>query len=219
MPQRHFILTFHGIGEPPPTVPDGERRFWVAREVLEATLDQVATRSDVSVTFDDGNRSDADIALPALVKRGLSARFFVLSDRLEQPGYLDADDLRVLAAAGMSVGCHGVGHRPWTGLDTNELRDELDAARSLLEDAVGAPVTEASCPFGIYDRRVLRQLRSMGFERVYTSDGGRTDPNAWLQARNTVEAGWEPTPERLSGREPASTRLVRRAKQIVKRWR
>ncbi len=49
-----------------------------------------------------------------------------------------------------------------------------------------AAVTQAACPFGAYDRRVLRSLRGYGYERVFTSDGGRLRADRWLQARNSV---------------------------------
>src|SRR4051794_40406907 len=44
------------------------------------------------------------------------------------------------------------------GSSTTALRVELVDARRLLEDIVERPVCEAACPFGSYDRRVLRLL-------------------------------------------------------------
>jgi peptidoglycan/xylan/chitin deacetylase (PgdA/CDA1 family) len=214
-----MILTFHGLGEPPAHVPTGERPFWVRADVFEATLDEVARRPNVAVTFDDGNRSDVDIALPALRARGLVAKFFIAAGRLDRPGYLGRDDLLALADAGMTVGSHGVNHEPWTALGPEALDEELTGSRSILEEALGRPVTEASCPFGKYNRRVLATLRRAGYERVYTSDGGRARPSAWLQPRNTLTSAWEPTAARLDGREPARRSLARRAKRTVKQLR
>ena len=57
-------------------------------------------------------------------------------------------------------------------------------------------MTEAACPFGSYDRRVLESLRGSGYRRVYTSDRGTTDAEDYLQARNTV--GPDDRPELLS---------------------
>jgi peptidoglycan/xylan/chitin deacetylase (PgdA/CDA1 family) len=219
VPERRVNLTFHGIGDPPPHVEGSELGVWVDRDLYEATLDEVAHRRDVLITFDDGNASDVAIALPALRERGMSAKFFIVADRLDQPGYLTGDQVRELADAGMTVGFHGLRHRSWRSLSDDELIDDLERGRWLLEEALGRPVTEASCPFGEYDRRVLGRLRRLGYERAYTSDGGAARPRAWLQPRTTVGAGWEPTPARLSGREPAPTRVVRGAKRAVKRLR
>jgi peptidoglycan/xylan/chitin deacetylase (PgdA/CDA1 family) len=217
--RRHVILTFHGIGEPPAHVDVDEARFWVDQDRLEATLDLVAPRRDVLVTFDDGNRSDIEIALPALRRRRMTGCFFIVAERLDQAGYLTGDDVRALSGAGMTVGFHGLRHKSWRSLTDAELKYDLERGRSLLEEALARRVTEASCPFGEYDRRVLRHLRGLGHERVYTSDGGAARSGAWLQPRNTVEAHYEPTDAGLSGEEPARERLLRSVKRTLKRLR
>ncbi|HEX8744816.1 MAG TPA: polysaccharide deacetylase family protein [Thermoleophilaceae bacterium] len=214
-----MILTFHGVGPVPDHVGGSERSVWIERDLYESILDEVRDRDDVAITFDDGNRSDLDVALPALLDRGMRATFFVLGDRIGAPGYLDAGGVRALAAAGMGVGCHGAAHRPWRSLAGDSLRADVAGGRSAIERALGGPVREASCPFGDYDRRVLGELRRLGFERAYTSDGGWTRERGWLQARNTVTADWGPLRARLEGREPARARAVRSAKRLVKRWR
>ena len=56
----------------------------------------------------------------------------------------------------------------------------------MLEQVVGRPITEAACPFGSYDRRVLRQSAAHGYRRAYTSDAGTGPSTRWLQATNTV---------------------------------
>jgi len=85
----------------------------------------VRHRPDVRIFFDDSNRSDVDIALPALLERGMRATFFVLAGRLDDPAHLDDSDLRRLVAAGMGIGSHGMRHRDWRRLDDAELDDEL----------------------------------------------------------------------------------------------
>jgi len=56
-------------------------------------------------------------------------------------------EVRELADAGMTVGFHGLHHRSWRSLGAQELKDDLERGRSVLEDALGRAVTEASCPF------------------------------------------------------------------------
>ncbi len=121
----------------------------------------------------------------------------------------------------MTIGCHGMRHRAWRGLDDGALREELVDAKAILEDVVGRPVTQAACPFGSYDRRVLRRLRGSGYHHVYTSDRGTTRSREFLQARNSIGPHDEPAVlehiERLEA--PAYRALPRRAKLAVKRWR
>ena len=160
---RIINLTFHGIGDPQRRLEPGEEQIWLDPEHFEAILASAVGQSDVRITFDDGNTSDLEYALPALRRCGLTATFFMVAGRLGVPGFLDESGVRELAAAGMDVGSHGMHHRPWRRLDDRALREELVDAKELLEGVIERPVTEAACPFGSYDCRVLRALaRGMG---------------------------------------------------------
>lgn len=214
MSQPLVNLTFHGIGSPARPLDPGEQAVWVSRERFLAVLDAVAGRDGVRVTFDDGNRSDLTTALPALRDRGLTGTFFVVAGRLGEPEFLDEDDVRALAGAGMTVGSHGMRHRAWRALDAAALREEVVDAKARLETVLERPVTEAACPFGSYGRRSLGALRDAGFRRVYTSDRGHASADAWIQARTTIteESPLEPI---LAG----ETSLTRRAKRVIKQWR
>src|ERR1022692_3450025 len=162
-------LCFHGIGTPGrPQEPD-EDLYWVSEARFDELLTVIARHPSVRITFDDGNASDADIALPLLRRHGLTATFFVVSSRIDQPGSLTSAGVKELVRGGMGVGSHGKGHRPW-------------------REATNAELDEVACPFGSYDRRVLRAIRSCGFQRVYTVDGGPARSDAWLQSRYTVRA-------------------------------
>jgi peptidoglycan/xylan/chitin deacetylase (PgdA/CDA1 family) len=215
-----LVLTFHGLGEPPGSVPDSERDVWVPAEWFEAIVD-VLPRAGVSLAFDDGNVSDIEHALPALTRRERIARFFPLTGRLDSAGYLSADDIAQLSAAGMKIGSHGMRHRDWRGLTEAELTEELVASREVLADLVSTDITEAACPFGSYDRRVLRALRASGYERVFTSDGGTHAVGSWLCSRTTVSRSrplhdWLELVSRGAGRPPGPVQL---GKRLFKRAR
>jgi peptidoglycan/xylan/chitin deacetylase (PgdA/CDA1 family) len=219
--RRSINLTFHGVGKPRRPLDSGEAGVWVDHDRFISVLDSVTGREDVRITFDDGNASDVEDALPALRDRKLRATFFVVAGRLGEPNFVDAAAVRELTAAGMGVGCHGMRHRPWRGLDEQQLHEELVEAKAILEETTGAPVTEAACPFGSYDRRVLQTLRRSGYARVYTSDRGTTDPHEFLQPRNTVGAqeGGD-LMQRIESLEASLPQAMsRRAKLAVKRWR
>lgn len=219
--KRSINLTFHGVGDPGRRLEAGEADVWVTHAAFLSLLDAAVGRDDVRITFDDGNASDIEHALPALRERDLKASFFVVAGRLGQPRFLSADDVRELAAAGMEIGCHGMRHRPWRGLDPTALHEELVAAKATLEAVVERPVKTAACPFGAYDRRVLETVRRSGYRHVYTSDRGLARADGFLQARNSV--GPADAPDllgRIASLDAAPHRaLPRRAKLAVKRWR
>ena len=220
IPGSMMVLNFHCIGRPKREFADGEGDVHVDRQQFAEILDVVRGRSDVRLTFDDGNRSDVGEALPELVRRGLRAEFFICAGRLGTPEFLDEDDVRELRQAGMSVGSHGMDHVRWRRLDPAGIDREIVEAKQILEDALQAPVDAAACPFGSYDRRTLRALRAAGFECVYTSDGGRADSADWLIARNTVRrSDSAESIERMLDNSRETASLLRKGKGWVKQWR
>ncbi|MGZ5321679.1 MAG: polysaccharide deacetylase family protein [Solirubrobacterales bacterium] len=221
MRRRIINLTFHGIGEPERALEPGEEQVWLDSDQFQSALDSVVGRSDVRITFDDGNASDVEQALPGLRQRGLTATFFIVAGRLGDPGFLDERGVRALAAAGMGIGSHGMRHRSWRQLDKRALEEEHATAKRLLEEVVDRPVTEAACPFGSYDRGVLRSLRRHGYRRAYTSDPGTARLDAWIQSRLTVRPGNAvgPVEHVLALERSAYDVLRRRAKRVAKRWR
>jgi peptidoglycan/xylan/chitin deacetylase (PgdA/CDA1 family) len=210
-------MTFHGIGDSGRELEPGEAAVWIDTDALLASLDAIRDRQDVRITFDDGNRSDIDVALPALLERGLTATFFVLAGRFGEPEYLAEDDISRLQQSGMSIGSHGMDHVDWRTLDSAALQREIVDSRMILERITGRSITEASAPFGSYDRRVLSALRSIaGYRHIYTSDGGAASRGSWLQARNTVHAS-DPRAALASARPLPE--LTGGMKRFAKRWR
>lgn len=220
-PREIFILNLHGIGTPRKELPASEHNVWISEAQFEMLLDQIKDRGDVELTFDDSNESDWTRALPALRSRGLKAQFFVVVDRIGQPGYLSRSQLLQLIGAGMKIGSHGLKHRRWAGLNRRELNDELVEAKRRLEQNIGAAVDRAACPFGSYNRRVLQDLRRAGFKCVYTSDGGTAQPEAFLQPRTSVVRTFDTESLRqlLSDRPAGAGALWRQLKLAIKRSR
>lgn len=205
VPVLALHLTFHGLGAIPAGVDAGERPYWLEAAAFAALVDgaQAATRAaglGLGLHFDDGYRSDLDIALPALAARGLQATFHVLAGRIGRPGSLSGSDLRALVAAGMTIGCHGHDHVDWRRLDDAGLRCELVEARQRIEDAAGVAVRQAAAPFGAFDRRVTRAARAAGFAALATSAGGLAVDGAFLVARSSPRADWD-----MAGRIAALT--------------
>ncbi|WP_026360408.1 polysaccharide deacetylase family protein [Amycolatopsis nigrescens] len=222
MPASVVTMTVHGIGSPVRPLEPGEDRTWVSVGQFEQVLDAVAERpSGVRITFDDGNASDVEIALPRLVERGLRAEFFLLAGRIGAPGMVDAAGVAALLSAGMTVGSHGWAHRDWRRLDAAGRTEEFVAAPRLLGELTGRPVTRVAVPFGSYDRRVLAGLRRAGVTTAYTSDGGAARPSAWLQSRTSLRHDIDPqwTQDVLAGTPGLRRRARRACARLVKRTR
>jgi peptidoglycan/xylan/chitin deacetylase (PgdA/CDA1 family) len=213
---QELILSLHGIGSPHGGVAADEAYFWVTEHAFVGLLESIVAEKAISgispiITFDDGNSSDAAIALPELVRRGLKAEFFVCANRIGNPHYLDRVALADLISAGMEIGTHGMDHRNWRGLNETTLDAEVGEARRRIEDICGVAVTKAAIPFGSYDRRVLERLRRERLACVYTSDRGLARSGAWLKPRDTMDSTWlESDIERVLGNKPSLKAILRR---------
>jgi peptidoglycan/xylan/chitin deacetylase (PgdA/CDA1 family) len=217
---RQMFLTFHGLGDPPGSADADEAPCWVPVDWFEAILAAAPVGGPIEVTFDDGNVSDVDVALPRLLDAGRTAAFFVLAGQLETPGFLSLDGVKRLEQSGMTVGSHGLHHRDWRRVDGSELAAEVDGSRQVLSNVVGRPVDLVAIPFGSYDRRVLRAARRT-YKRVFTSDGGPSRAAGWLVPRTTVRtdrplAHWLAL---VSDGVPPRPDPIRRLRQTVKRCR
>jgi peptidoglycan/xylan/chitin deacetylase (PgdA/CDA1 family) len=217
--KRRLVLNFHGIGAPHPWVGPDERPYWCEESVFCSILDDVPgvcrdRRLPIEITFDDGNASDVEVALRALRERGLAATFFVCAGRLGEPGYLDADQLRELADAGMSVGSHGWDHVDWRRVpDGATLDREVIGARDRIGQVLGRSVHAVAIPFGSYDRRVWRKARR-AFSIVCTSDGGLAPASGCVVPRETYTTAWRPDTIDILAARPS---LVRRARKAIGR--
>ena len=181
------IFNFHGVGPVPREIDAGELDCWLEQDNFEAVLDLVRNRSDIRLTVDDGNLSDVEFILPSLLRRGLTAEFFICSARLDQPTFLTRAQVLELQSRGMTIGSHGSVHRPWRNLSPAQRSEEFGGSRAILEKLCGVKIDTAACPFGAYDRVALRELRHAGYRKVYTSDEGCTRESNWLCARTTVK--------------------------------
>ena len=136
-PGEVLNLCFHGIGTPGRELEPDEELYWVEEAQFEDFLQVIGRYPSVRITFDDGNASDAVLALPALRRHDLKATFFIISGRLDHPGSLASTEVRSLVQSGMTVGSHGMRHRPWRSVSDEELQEELVVATDAIADAAG----------------------------------------------------------------------------------
>lgn len=191
---RNLSLTFHGIGSPPTTTPADEIKYWIAESAFIEIIGRLAEsvqEHDVqlTVTFDDGNKSDILFGAPVLREHNLKGIFFPCAGRLGQPGYLSNQDLHALIDAGFEIGSHGVDHLPWATLKGEALSQETAGSKEILEAATGCSIHTAALPFGSYNRRALTAARNAGYTQVFSSDPGLSIANSWFVRRFSYQRG------------------------------
>jgi peptidoglycan/xylan/chitin deacetylase (PgdA/CDA1 family) len=221
---NEVYLCFHGLGTPPPRVSAPERPFWLPPkrfvEIVGLVRKYQTASRRIHLTFDDGNKSDAGIALPILQEHKCRGLFFVSSDAIGEPDFMEVADIVSLHDAGMTIGSHGADHVKWTTLPSSELTEQVRRSIGVLSCVVGEPVNVVAPPFGDYNRRVLKVLRRLKVSAVFTTDDGEARCGAWVKTRFTVrtDTPLDDIEARLSGRVDRMRRLRNYARQFVRQF-
>jgi len=186
---------------------------WTTVSLDQAGIGQMlpTTARQVVITFDDGDVSNVEVALPLLAERGMTAEFFITSGFVDQPGMLSTADVRTLADAGMGIGSHGATHAFLEDLGPDALDAELRESRQRLQDASGRDVTALALPGGRGGDRERRVATAMGYRHLLGSVPGPNQPpqpGQWLQrvavtrelddARFAALAAWKGLGPRLA---------------------
>ncbi len=138
--------------------------------------------NQVVISFDDGDVSNLEVALPMLHERGMCAEILITSGFLGQQGMLAATDVRTLAEAGMSIGSHGRSHAFLDDLDEVRAVAELVDSRQRLRELSGQRVDAIALPGGRGGARERRIALDLGYRYLLGSAAG---PN-----RRLVEGCW-----------------------------
>lgn len=130
-------------------------------------------RKPLILTFDDGYRSNAEIAVPIMRKHGFRATIFVVPGRLgganqwdaeeRQEPLLSADEVRALHADGFAFGSHTLTHSRLTAIPPDVALGELRGSREALEQLLGQPVRTICYPWAQHDASVRRLAQEAGY--------------------------------------------------------
>jgi len=123
------------------------------------------------ITFDDGYHSVFDEAFPVLQQYRISATVFLTVGRngvlsndkrlpsLQERSMMSWGEIQEMHRCGISFGAHTLTHPDLTRLPVERVEEEIYESKSIIEDALSAPVNCFAYPFGRYDERTRKIVK------------------------------------------------------------
>jgi len=128
----------------------------------------------VGITIDDAYLSVYLEAWPRLRAADLPFTLFVATGPVDE-GYADFmswDQIRELAAAGVTIGHHTVSHRHMAGADLALARREIAAANERFEAELGFRPTLFAYPYGEYGLALRDLVAESGYQAAFGQQSG-----------------------------------------------
>ncbi len=137
----------------------------------------------VGITIDDAYLSVYDEAWPRLAEAGFPFTLFVATDSVDTGtfGTMSWDQLRELAAAGVTIGNHGASHgHLWQG-DPKSVREDIARAERRFEQELGLTPSLFAYPYGEFDLPTRQVVHDFDFEAAFGQHSGTVHPGADFQ--------------------------------------
>lgn len=190
---RVISIGFHDVAPEPylarPIAPGHTTAYTLARRDFLDHLDAIRSRVGcgavggvgslppgsgrpaVLLTFDDGALSSYTCVADELDRLGWKGHFFVTTNWIGQPGFMNCRQIREIHERGHVIGSHSCSHpERMSSLSWNEMLREWSESCAALGEVIGAPVNVASVPGGYYSPRVGQAAAAAGIEVLFTSE-------------------------------------------------
>lgn len=126
----------------------------------------------VVVTFDDGYADGYLNALPILQRYGDVGTFYVITDRIDTPPFLETGMVRLLHAAGMEVANHTRQHVDLATLAYADALAQVSGANDAIERITGVRPTTLAYPYGLLSSMAVRAAADAGITLATTTVDG-----------------------------------------------
>ena len=183
---RAISLAFHDVADGPPQTVSAAV-YAIDRETFEAHLCAIekerrfvsAMRQraqwdmdrPIFLTFDDGRFGNYVSAAPALEQHRWHGHFFITTDWIGNPGYMNSGQIQELHNRGHVIGSHSSSHpERMSALSEEKLLREWRDSCAALSSIIGQPIRVASVAGGYYSRKVAKAAAQAGVEVLFTSE-------------------------------------------------
>jgi poly-beta-1,6-N-acetyl-D-glucosamine N-deacetylase len=128
----------------------------------------------IGITVDDAYQSFYKKAWPRLKKAGFPVTLFVSTDAADRKlsGYMTWDQIREVAAAGVTIGHHTVHHQHLPRKDMNSNMWEIRNARARFKKELGKSPSLFAYPYGESSQALEKLAKSSGFVAAFGQHSG-----------------------------------------------
>ncbi|MCK5913454.1 MAG: polysaccharide deacetylase family protein, partial [Desulfuromusa sp.] len=158
-------------------------------DIKVISLNELATRlaageelPDHAVSFcvDDAFRSFYDVGMPIIRRYGFPFTVFVNTDAVGTHGYLGWDELKELAAEGVTIGNHTANHAYLVEMQPGEafsqwkqrIQADIEKSQQQFEKHLGFKPTLFAYPYGEYTADVVDIIKNSGFIAAFAQQSG-----------------------------------------------
>ena len=146
----------------------------------------------VIVSVDDGYRSVYDNAAPVMKKYGIKGNVYLATAYIQpETNYLDWNMVRELKEQwDFDFQAHTHNHIDIRTADKSQLKKEVELSDQLFQKYLGYLPMAFCMPYGRYDRRAFRELKSLERYKIYlASHTGRISKNALITGKALPRIG------------------------------
>jgi peptidoglycan/xylan/chitin deacetylase (PgdA/CDA1 family) len=144
-------------------------------EIIKDKKQGTLPRKPIAITFDDGWRSQYDIALPILLGHHFLATFYIYTGAVGGGSYMSWKDIEELVGKHMEIGSHTKTHPKLTKVSSKKLTEELVDSRLILEKRLNISVSDFAYPYGLYNSQVMDAVKKEGYTSARTSKPRASD--------------------------------------------
>ena len=127
---------------------------------------------EVLITFDDGNETYIQYALPVLERYQINSANFLVWNFIVQKQYgsMSLEDAKRLSSHPLiTFASHSLSHIPLADSPAEEVRTEIFESKAKLEEALGAKINYFCYPEGSHDERTIKMAEEAGYRLAFTT--------------------------------------------------
>lgn len=149
----------------------GPGLYKLSQDKFVEIINILSSQKDIKFqyTFDDGGISAYTLIAPLLEKHGLRGCFFLVTSKINTPGFLTSEQILSLDRRGHIIGSHSHSHPRLTELSPTEIQYEWLTSKKILEDILGHTVSVVSIPNGYQSKKIFKLATQSGYNEIYTS--------------------------------------------------